>query len=828
MRLSISSTTFYSLISLLCPCPDIASAAEMEKKPDYSLLGLEEIIVTGTTSSTRTKLESSVAITTADYTKIEREAPLGTADLLELVPGFYVEDSGGEISNNVAPRGLGGGAAFSFISLNEDGLPAIYDGFFNDLLVRQDVTIERMEVVRGGTSGILTVNGAGALVNFISRKGTDEPEGLAKLTLSDYGTIREDIFYGGPISADWNIGIGGYYRTSDGPREPGYTADHGGQLRVNLTRKLDNGELTFHFKKVDEHNTFLLPIPLRGSGNPKSIPGFDANYGTMMSNDNSLLQPRRPDGSFASHDMRDGASTDATVAGFSLDLELEGGWSLSNKARYTHMQNEFTALFNGGNDSLVSGESRLAEADVTDMINRFENELGINVSAEFRYATSGEPITDINALNGNGLVAHAITDHTPSDRKQFANDFRITHESDNNSLSFGAMMITTTMSISEDADTFITEVKDNPSRLDIVAVDDAGNAVGYLTEGSFLRYNNWWYNATGDLKSISLYINDEYQVNDKLRIDAGLRFEKAKYSFSVEDSDGGGTFNGALDANGNDVDNIISNNTYQNFGSGIFVPTNDEVDATAFTVGFNYTFTNTLAIYGRFSDAFNMPGLFGPAEPGDVGDVSELSFGELGVRYSGDTLGFSATLYKTLFENLNFTETDNTTGVERDVFVETQATGIELEAAWQPTEFFSLELVGVIQDASVEGIASSAAEAHLNGNQVTRTPEIQMRLIPTYHFGNGEAFLSIHYLGERFSDLENQLELPAYTTVDAGVRFDVTDSVSLQLKGTNLTNEIGLTEGNPRSGFNQAAISDVYYARPIIGRTWVGSISYKF
>ena len=57
---------------------------------------MEEIVVTGTASSNITKLESSVAITIANSAAIDRKAPLGLADSLELVPGFWVEDSGGE------------------------------------------------------------------------------------------------------------------------------------------------------------------------------------------------------------------------------------------------------------------------------------------------------------------------------------------------------------------------------------------------------------------------------------------------------------------------------------------------------------------------------------------------------------------------------------------------------------------------------------------------------------------------------------------------------------------------------------------------------------
>ncbi|WP_417623228.1 TonB-dependent receptor domain-containing protein [Paremcibacter congregatus] len=807
---------------------NIASAAdETVKDSNDNLLTMDEIIVTGTTSKIRTKLESSVAITTASFDKIQREAPQSTADLMELVPGFYVEDSGGEVSNNVAPRGLGGGSAWRFISLSEDGLPGMYDGYFNDLLIRQDVTIERMEAVRGGTSGILTVNGPASLVNFISRKGTDTPEGIAKLTFTDYGTIRADAFYGGPISENWKIGIGGYYRTSDGIRPTGYTTDHGGQIRVNLTRDLENGSITFSMKQIDDHNTFLLPIPIRNNaqGKPEGITGFDPNYGNHIGPDTALMHINSHKGLIV-HDMRNGAGTKAFNAGFALDLDFEDGWSLSNKARFTNMSNDFLAVFNGGNGQLMSARDRLAESDVQKMLTDYASAGA--VAAQLRYVGTGENITNLDGLNGNGLVTRHSSSQAISERKQFANDFRMTHETERNSLTIGSMFVTTTMALSDSSHRFLSEVKDQPSRLDIVAVDAAGNDVAYLTDRGFLDVFGYYWNSTGDLRSISLYVNDEFQVNDRLRIDAGLRYENARYSTSVEKRTSNQPMPGAFLENGDDADNIIANNYVSRYGTGDFFHARKTIEDVSWTMGLNYKITDNFAVYGRYADSFQMPGLDYLGNNSYIGDQEGLAFAEFGARYQSETMSVSATLYRTIFKDLQFSETNQVTGIERDVIVQTRAYGVEFEALWQPIDEFSLELIGVVQNASIEGISEDSVEAYLNGNQVTRTPEIQLRAIPTYHFGLGEVFLNVHYLGKRFSDLENALKLPAYTTIDAGIRLDVMDNMTLQVNATNLTNAIGLTEGNPRSGFNQSANDGIYYARPILGRSFTGAVTYRF
>jgi outer membrane receptor protein involved in Fe transport len=82
-------------------------------------------------------------------------------------------------------------------------------------------------------------------------------------------------------------------------------------------------------------------------------------------------------------------------------------------------------------------------------------------------------------------------------------------------------------------------------------------------------------------------------------------------------------------------------------------------------------------------------------------------------------------------------------------------------------------------------------------------------------------------MGKRFADDENTIELPSYDKFDAGVLFDITDSLTLQLVGDNLTDEVGLTEGNPRVA-GGTGIADVFMARPLFGRSFRAAITYRF
>nr|QQZ51975.1 TonB-dependent receptor [Phenylobacterium glaciei] len=72
--------------------------------------------------------------------------------------------------------------------------------------------------------------------------------------------------------------------------------------------------------------------------------------------------------------------------------------------------------------------------------------------------------------------------------------------------------------------------------------------------------------------------------------------------------------------------------------------------------------------------------------------------------------------------------------------------------------------------------------------------------------------------------------IPAYHLINAQVRFNLNDQISIYGYGTNLTNEIGLTEGNPRAGqFVSGETGARYYlARPELGRAFRVAVQYRF
>lgn len=814
---------------------------------------LEEIIVTGTTRQGVRVLESSVAITALSSEDLERDVPFGLVDTLKAVPGLFVQESGGQTSNSIGVRGLPSTAQLAFISVQEDGLPVNYERYTVDAVQRYSIGIERVEVTRGGTSGVLAPNGAGAIVNYIYRKGGDTPEGTVRMSISDFENIRADYFYGGPLSENWKVALSGYYMYGDTPRQNDFFGERGGEFRLNLTRELENGEINLTYKKVDERNSFILPLPTArdpDSGTLSEIPGFDLNHGNTTSFDNSRTRILFADGSRLEQNVVDGADAEADVFTLGIDYDFDNGWSLRHQSRVSNLSRMFNANFTGsaGGISILPAEDYLT-TDSIDFVGAGYGTVGDFYAANpgtdrcFQYVTSGEIICAgdpaLDSLNGNGLVQILNSLREPIERRQFISDTRLNWDTDNNSLSIGAMLVDLDHNRALSSSLFLSEVSSNaPQVLDIVAVDPtSGDVQAFLSDGGVVKHGQWRGDDDVQVNSISLYVNDEFQFNDRFRVDVGLRWEDARYQ--AVSLDGLGTrfaVAGAFDADGNDVDNITANNFANRLkGSGGTSKRTVDYSELSWTLGFNFLLTDSLALYGRYAEGYQTPradrlGDIQLNTPDGLVDtpLQEVELAELGLRFSGDTIAASATLYNTRFPSLltgGFGFDDGGTQVLNQA--ELDVVGVEFDLIWTPIDLLRLQLAGVIQNGELDNFNTPAGAA-FNGNQVARTPDEQFRFIgEVFATDQITIFTDYHYLGERFGANDNVVKFDGCGNLGLGANYRPNEQWTFQLKGRNITNEICFTEGNPRATVAENLLQ-LGYARPIAGATYILSAQFDF
>jgi iron complex outermembrane receptor protein len=198
------------------------------------------------------------------------------------------------------------------------------------------------------------------------------------------------------------------------------------------------------------------------------------------------------------------------------------------------------------------------------------------------------------------------------------------------------------------------------------------------------------------------------------------------------------------------------------------------------------------------------------------------------VKVSTDRLSLYATVFHNEFRGLATTQIVG--GVPVAATGGAHTTGVELEGAIRPVTGISIAFSGTYLDAKYKNFFDNGGTINDSGNRVERQPKWQWRVTPSYteHVtgGSGTVFATISYIGDRFSDPENLQVLPNYYKVDAGLSFDVTPGFKLLVTGDNLTNAIGLTEGNVHIIGAQGGTSIL--ARPILGRSYRFSVQVGF
>jgi outer membrane receptor protein involved in Fe transport len=122
--------------------------------------------------------------------------------------------------------------------------------------------------------------------------------------------------------------------------------------------------------------------------------------------------------------------------------------------------------------------------------------------------------------------------------------------------------------------------------------------------------------------------------------------------------------------------------------------------------------------------------------------------------------------------------------------------------------------------------------ATIDGRQLQRQPKFRMALQPAYtlpfDWGDVTAFLTYSHVGAHTQDQAGLQQLGTYDTLDFGVVANYGENWSLSVRGTNLTNALGLTESNSRIFGPAAGAGGVILARPLEGREVNVQVKYQF
>ncbi len=798
--------------------------------------GLQEVVVTANAAQGLRKLDASYNIVSVSLEDLRVANPQSTAEAFKLSPGVWPEASGGQTGANIDIAGFpnGGGDSPYFTTMIQ-GSPlygtAALSFMDSSSLTRLDDTIERLEIVQGGTSAIFSSGQPGATANFILRTGSDKPSGSIGVTYGFEGMERVDAFYGDKIADGWYASIGGFFRSSNGVRNPQYTSDVGGQLTGTLKHTWDDGSLLFWYRTLNDKNQWYADFPYIVNGSSVSTyPGFNQLNSTYNSKQLQNLLIPNPGGGFRNDDISSGRGGQLNYGGADFTQKFDGGWSIINNFLVGGGYLDTHALVNNANPvtlgayitglTLPAGLSAaaviptfangapvsLAQSTVTQQVWYIEKKL-FTITDEFRLAKDF----------GNGNVGTAGV--------YFA------HYTDNDAWSLGSNVLIT----------------NQPNASPIILQGVAGGSIYNFTSPQGVIANGG-YNIleSGRATNVAIYLSDSWKI-DRLLLDASLRGEHIdlnQQTANIANKQLGSAF---------DLwDNAVG------LPNGTFTPRSEHNTMPTFSVGANYELTDNMSVYARVNNGvefLNFDGVRCNVYNGSNGcairnaPLTTIRNYEVGFKMQNQFAYIDASVYDKEFSGIQYTPVNiDSVPIGPPTTYGSTSKGVRFIGTVTPfagmdnvlLQGAKLTVNGNYENAKYKdyqgcfvytNITGQVVCGSINGVQLARLPKFQIRVMPsdTQNFGWGTLteYLTYEHIGQHYQDSTGLNPLGSYYDLAAGVVADIGENWQFRVAGTNLTDQLGLTEGNARVGGN-AVQNGVGFGRSIEGREVQIQAKYKF
>jgi len=821
-----------AVAGILCCAGGTAYAAE-EQAPAAS--ALDEVVVTASAKGVK-KLDASYNIVSVSLDEIANANPGSAAEIFKLSPGIWPEASGGQTGVNIDVAGFpnGGGDSPYFTTMIQ-GSPLYGSAALSFLdsssLVRFDDTIERVEIVQGGPSTIFGPGQAGATANFILRTGSDNTVGSIGVTWGSETMGRVDAFYSGKIKDGWYGSIGGFYRVSDGVRNPQYTADIGGQLTATLKHDLDGGSVMFWFRTLSDKNQWVADFPyIVSNGKVTAYPGFNQLNSTYNSRQLQNFQIPSPSGEYENDDISNGRGAQLNYFGSSLTENFGNGWSISNSFLFDGGYMNTQALVNNGNPQTLSA-----------FISGLTLPAILDPAAVQAHYANGAPVDPAQSVITEQVwfVRKKITSVTDEFRlaKEIGGGNTLTaglyvaHYTDNDSWSLGSNVL-------------MNNVR-NASPIILQGV--AGGDIYKVTSPQGIVSSNGGYYILeqGKATNLAIYLSDSWKINNWL-LDASVRLEHIDLKQQ--------TTNLAPKQLGSNFD--LYNNAVE-LPDGTYSYGKENNTMPTFSVGANYEFSDHMSAYVRVNDCVffdNFDGVRCNVYNGSNGCPSNPPLNtvqnyEVGFKIQNRYTYIDLAVYDKEFKGLVYqpvniemvpigpkTTYGSTSKGVRLVGTVNPGAGSDIQAVRD----FRITVNANYEDAhykDYEGcyvytdINGTVICGAINGVQLARLPKYQYRITPSdlqiFSWGTLSEFVAYEYIGQHYQDSTGLNPLGTYWDLGAGIIATIGDHWDVRILGSNLTNEFGLTEGNARVEGN-AVQNNVGFGRSILGREVNIQLKYKF
>ena len=222
------------------------------------------------------------AATVLDVKTLKLINPVGTQEMLELIPGVngYSDDGTGNSRISIGIRGLNPRRS-SRVLILEDGIPiqpALYvypNMYYNPPADR----IDRIEVIKGSGSIKYGPQTMGGVINYFTRRPRNDFGGAFKLTLGENGYKSIFTEFGGSKNAKLKPEIQLLLKSGDGFRQNNSFEQVNSTLKLNYIQSANkNLYLKVNFNYENSNATYTGLTQWSFNNNPKFNPKKDDNF----------------------------------------------------------------------------------------------------------------------------------------------------------------------------------------------------------------------------------------------------------------------------------------------------------------------------------------------------------------------------------------------------------------------------------------------------------------------------------------------------------------------------------------------------------------------
>lgn len=798
--------------------------------------GLDMIVVTAS-GRDKTKLKSSISVSSVSNQQIQDFTPRSEAEVLRTIPGLNLQDTAGPGGNaNIGVRGLPVSTGGSeYVGLQEDGLPVVLFGDIqfgnNDYWLRFDNNVDRVEAVRGGSSSTFTSQAPGAVINYISKTGDKEGGAVGVTAGVNFKETRLDFDYGGHINDTLRFHIGGFLKDGNGVNHIAYTAEKGYQIKANITKDFadGNGFIRFNFKRLDDKEPTNTSQPSAVTVSNGVITGFntfanvDARKYSSAGIYNQNFTILNAQGNIQNVE-NEGIHPKATSFGGEFHYEFSKNIAVNDNFRWTDMSGVFANAWTGETlTSAVVGTTPLQTIG-----GAFGTTANTGTIGSLVYAAGPN---QGKVYTGTYFSNSALAYVNMNDVGSLANDLTVSGKFDAGdtakiSAKAGWFHMRQTISMDWRISNYTATLDQSGNNVPLDVFSGANGTGTQLSANGLTGYNNQWGGCCGGRVYNVDYTDDAPYLNldgkfDHLDLDGSIRFDTinaAGYSYS-----------GVAGPNVTAKDALGSTSLptqVTDFSRKTDV-LNYKVSYTSWSIGGLYEISKSASAFVRVSRGgrFNADrklysgggttALFGTdgslTTAGAAVSVNYVTQQELGIKGRGHILGGSftaeATLYRAQTGESNYDFTRNISYNTRY-----RSWGVETYGTMRWGQF---------------GFDGSVVYTHATNEQnnlVPHTmPEFTYRLSPTYDAGIAAAGLSLTGQTSSYADDGDTLKIPGYTLVNAFVKVRPYKGLELGLNANNLMNKLGYAGSG-----GLAANGQLFDNSALTGRTITASIKYKF